>query len=58
MNLDYFSIPRLYVKVIYIVTRIDFAPFALSLSKGCSWFGKPVLSLSESKAEGLTTNGT
>jgi len=28
-------------------------PFALSLSKGRSWFDKPVLS----SAEGLTTNG-
>ena len=28
-------------------------PFALSMSKGRSWFDKPVLS----EAEGLTTNG-
>jgi len=36
-----------------IVTKIGFLPFALSLSKGHSWFDKPVLS----EAEGLTTNG-
>jgi len=33
--------------------KIGFSPFALSLSKGRSWFDKPVLS----EAEGLTTNG-
>jgi hypothetical protein len=36
-----------------IALKTGFKPFALSLSKGCSWFDKPVLS----GAEGLTTNG-
>ena len=37
-----------------ILTKIGFYPFALSMSKGHSWFDKPVLS----EAEGLTTHGT
>jgi hypothetical protein len=36
-----------------VLKKIGRKPFALSLSKGCSWFDKPVLS----RAEGLTTNG-
>ncbi len=37
-----------------IALKIGTTSFTLSLSKGRSWFDKPVLS----EAEGLTTNGT
>ena len=40
-------------KAFMIVPKTESSPFALSLSKGRSWFDKPVLS----GAEGLTTNG-
>ncbi len=36
-----------------IVTKMECSPFTPSLSRGRSWFDKPVLS----EAEGLTTNG-